>query len=151
MFDFTNDEAKGNFEVLPKGDYLVACTEAEVKTTKDGSGTFIKAQFTVKAGPYEARKIFQNFNLTNRNEKAVQIGRGQIKGFLLAAGATNFKLDNVTDLCGKIAIAKVDIEESTQYGDKNKITSFKPVSRENATVHSSMNSSSKEKTANPFA
>ena len=142
--DFSNDKTVGTYEVLPNGEYTVACTDAIVKTTKTGNGSYINAEFTIREGNHEGRKLFQNFTLTNPNETAVNIGRGQIKSFLIASGATSFTLKSVSDLCGKTAIAKVAIEKSEEYGDRNKITSFRAASNAPKT-------NSAAKSANPFA
>ena len=144
--DFTNDQATtGTYEPLPKGEYNVSCIEAEVKSTKDNTGSYISTVFRINEGSHEGRKLFQNFTLTNKNDKAVQIGRGQLKSFMAAAKAKSFNLSSITDLCGMQAIAKVDIEKSDQYGDRNKITSFK----ENSTAAVSSVKSTTAK-ANPF-
>lgn len=142
--DFTADkQTNSNFEPIPQGMYLVACTNAETKTTKAGNGTYINAEFTVKAGEYEGRKVFQTFTLSNQNQQAVDIGRGQIKALLIASGATDFRLKSVNDLCGKVVTAKVGIETSEQYGARNKITSFSAATK----IHDSTKAA---KSANPF-
>lgn len=142
--NFTTDKATGGtYEPLPIGQYIVAITNAEVKATKDGNGSYINAEFTVKSGEHEGRKLFQNFTLSNQNQQAVDIGRGQIKALLIASGATDFRLKSVNDLCGKVVTAKVGIETSEQYGSRNKITSFSAATK----IHDSTKAA---KSANPF-
>jgi len=141
--DLTNVKTNSSFEPIPSGVYTVACTKAEVKATKAGTGTYINAEFTVKSGEYEGRKLFHTLTVTNPNPKAVDIGLAQIKDILIASGATNFKLQSVNDLCGKVVNAKVTIEESEEYGSRNKITSFSAATK----IHDSTKAA---KSANPF-
>lgn len=152
--NFEKDEATSTtYQPLEAGEYLVACVEAEMKQTKDGNGAYIACQFQIQEGKHEGRKVFQNFTIANQSEKATQIGRGQIKSFLIASGAKTFNLATPSDMCGKVCIAKVAIEKSEQYGDKNKITSFKATTTTtvNQSVPSSSMTSTPTKKANPFA
>jgi hypothetical protein len=125
MWDLSEVVLDKGFELLPAGDYLVSCESAELKSTKDGSGEFLNAKFSVVSGEFVNRKVFQMFNLVNKNTQAVEIGRKQLKGFLVAAGATSFQLTSADALCGMKAIAVVKIKTDAQYGDKNIISYFK--------------------------
>ena len=128
-----------SFEPIPEGDYLVACTNASVKDTKDGSGEYINCEFTVCGSQFDGRKIFQMFNIKNKNVQAVEIGLSQLKGFMLAAGCVDMVLTDVSLLEGRKANAKVKIKLDSQYGDKNTISYFKPASKE-AVASASVNS-----------
>jgi Protein of unknown function (DUF669) len=129
MLDLTNVATDSGFDTLPPGQYSVQVEKAEMKTTKAGNGEYINCQFTILDGAGVGRKIFHTFNTKNPNEKAVQIGLGQLKSFMTCAGKKDpNSLKSVEDLLGLSALATVKIEKSEDYGDKNKITSFKPLS-----------------------
>lgn len=113
-----------SFEPLPEGKYVVQAETAETKTTKDGTGEYIKVKFKVVEN---GRVLFHNFNTKNKNEMATQIGLEQLKSFMSAAAKANTEvtsLNNVTDLEGMVAKAYVKIRDSDQYGDQNVITYF---------------------------
>lgn len=124
MFDFTKDEAQSGFKPLPEGKYLLLSETAEVKETKSGNGKYIKIRFKVSDGEGKGRTLFHNFNVEHENKKAQDIGRSQIKGFMVAAGFKDFSLSDVNDLCGYKVEAKVKVEKNEEYGDQNRITSF---------------------------
>lgn len=119
------------FDVVPAGKYVVRCNKAEVVDTKKGDGRYIKCQFKIDDGEYEGKAIFHNFNIENPNDKAVQIGLGQLKSFLKSSGYHNpEELSSVSDLEGLKAMANVKIRSSEQYGDSNDISSFSKIKQE---------------------
>lgn len=117
------DPSDRDFEVMPKGEYTLKGVEAEDKETKNGDGTYIAATFEVVKGEYAGRKIWQNFNVTNPNEKAEKIGREQITGWARACGKPNAQ--DTDELLERPFQCKLGIEKGTGgYSDKNKIDSF---------------------------
>lgn len=128
-------EAQSNdFDVLPAGEYEVQCLEAGVRPTKDGTGKYINAQFSVvNHDRFNNRRIFNIFNVQNKSEKATQIGMSQLKSFFMASGIlpatleTKKTYEEVASLMnGLKCLVKLKIESNSQYGDKNRVTSFKP-------------------------
>lgn len=87
-FDATQHEATsgGNFEPLPKGDYLAAVSASEWKTTNDGEGRYLSLTFEVLEGDYRGRLFWLNLNLKNKNPKAVQIANNDLAAICLAVG-----------------------------------------------------------------
>lgn len=75
-------------DLLPAGDYAIQCVSVELKTTKDGYGKFIAAQFEVLTGDRKGKRIFQNFNIKNNNQQAVDIALRSIKQWVRACGGT---------------------------------------------------------------
>jgi hypothetical protein len=135
FLDFSNATVStGNFEPVPEGVYVVRCDSAEMRDTKDGTGKFIKAKFKITGGQHANRVVFKNFNVVNKSPKAQEIGRGEVKALLLAAGKRSFALDSVTDLCGLTVAAKVGLEKG--YNDKieNSIKGFMSIDNNTTTV-----------------
>ena len=111
-----------NYDPLPKGDYMLSCTEAVEKTTKSG-GTMIAATFEVLGGKYSGRKIWSNFNIHNSSEIAQKIGREQVAAWAKAVGKPN--ATSFDELIEKPCKAAVGIEKGTGgYSDKNRIEGF---------------------------
>lgn len=115
---------RGDFEIMPKGEYTLKATEAELKDTSKGDGQYLAVTFeVVKPSNYTGRKVWQNFNVSNPNEKAEKIGREQIAGWARAAGKPNAR--DSDELIERNFPCKLDIEKgSGGYSDRNKIASF---------------------------
>ena len=120
----TEYSERGEFEIIPKGtEVTLKATEAEEKKTSAGTGSYIAVEFEITKGEYVGRKVWQNFNVNNPNDKAQKIGREQIAGWARACGKPNAK--DTDDLLERPFNAKLGIEKGTGgYSDKNKIDSF---------------------------
>ena len=140
---FINDFAQvkaddGGYSPIPAGEYVFQITGAELKQTKDGSGQYIKGEFTVIAPSYQGRKVFQNFNIYNRNSEAERIGRSQLKALAIAVGLDTLR--NTDELIGRTVAARVSIEKdkSGRYDDQNRLSKYKPAEAAAAPVASPM-------------
>jgi len=112
-------------KTLPEGKYNVACTQAEVKDTKSGTGQYISAELTITDGEYKSRKIFQSFNIKNDNPKATEIGLQQLKSFLTKAKHPNPNaLGSMEELSGLKCGVAVKIKSDEQWGDKAVVSYF---------------------------
>ena len=123
--DLTNVEASTGFEVLPNGTYSVQVEAAELCSTKDEKGAYIKTTLVVVGESYKNRKLFHNFNIKNANEQAVQIGLSEIKALIVASGATTTKISSPDQLIGLECDVKLKIVKEDGYEDKNRIVAFK--------------------------
>jgi len=109
MSDWLNtetDESTTGFSPLPAGKYQVLIEKLEVRQTKAktegraATGELIAATFSVLTDGFAGRKVFENYNIVNDNEKASKIGRGQFAEMAKAAGVT-LKLTEPLDLNGQ--------------------------------------------------
>lgn len=115
----------GNFAPIPVGDYTLQVNATELKQTRDGSGQFIKVEFSVVAPSHQGRKLFTNFNIYNRNPEAERIGRSQFKAFNDACGIP--PVQDTDELCGHVVLAHVTIEKDKtgRYDDQNRLSKFR--------------------------
>ena len=124
-FDWDNNDydTPTDFAIIPEGtEVKLKCTEAEDKETSSG-GEMVAATFVIVEGEHKGRKIWQNFNMVNKSEKAQNFGRRMIAGWARACGKPNAK--NTDELLEKPFWAKLGIEKGTgQYKDKNTIASY---------------------------
>lgn len=128
MLDLSNVKAT-NFEIIPEGKYLAACTDAVLKSNKAGTGEYIQATLTIQNGPQEGRKVFTNFNIANSNAKAVEIGQQQLKSFL---ENSNYKGDFKFGSPNEVPVAmhglavgiKTKIKQDQTYGDKAEVSYY---------------------------
>lgn len=124
MFDLSNIKTNAN-ETLPEGKYVVNVTNSEIKDTQNGNGKYIKVELTISSGEHKGRKLWQNFNVQNKNDKAVSIGLSQLKSMLVAANfPTPDKLNSIADLNGLTVGIKTKIKKDEQYGDKAEVHYF---------------------------
>lgn len=72
------------FEPITPGWYPAEIEKAEVKTTNAGDGKYLKLQFLILGDKYANRKAFTNINLSNPNEKAVEIGMRELASLAIA-------------------------------------------------------------------
>lgn len=120
--DLTGAQEQG--VALPDGTYTVIVDEAEVKTTSNGIGQYIKVKFRVTDGPHSGRPIWEQFNIKNQNAQAVQIGLGQLKGFMRAFGYPNpNRLESTAELLGLKGTVKTK-QKTDDYGTKAEIKGY---------------------------
>ena len=128
---FVNDFSQirpddGSYSPIPAGDYTVVIDGAELKDTKDGSGQYVKVAFSIIGPAYQGRKIWQNYNIFNRNADAEQIGRAQLKSLTVALGLDNLR--DTDELIGHRALVHVSIQadKTGKYGDQNRLSKYRP-------------------------
>lgn len=135
------------FEPVPAGWYNARITEAEVKSTKAGTGSYIKVRYDITGPTHQGRVIYGNINLSNPNQQAEQIGIQQLGSLARAIG-----LEVISDsdqLINRDVQIKLSIKKDTsgQYNDSNDVKGFKAI---DGTMPSMLTSSAPTgKTATP--
>lgn len=114
-----------SFDVLPAGEYVMAIVESEKRQANSGNGEYVALTLEVLEGEYSGRRLWENLNLWNRNETAVQIARGTLsaicKAVSVPAPRDTAELHDMPMIC-KVAVGKrKDTGE-----DENRIKSYKP-------------------------
>lgn len=124
----------GNFDPIPAGWYQVEIKGAELKNTKDGTGSYIAIRYDVTGADYNGRVIWGNLNIRNKSEKAEEIGRQQLGELMRATGLA--KVSDTDQLIGNALMVKVAIRESEQYGAQNEVKGFKAIAGSQAPMPS---------------
>lgn len=134
LFDIDFDAVKveKTFEAIPVGTYNVISDDAELKETKDGTGSYVLIKFKIITGDQEGRLLFANFNIVNKNAKATEIGVQQLKQFMECSGIKTAKIKSPTELVGYKAQAVVK-HKTDSYGTKAVISYYKPISKDSLT------------------
>ena len=124
-FDANSVEVeKKTYGTLPKGEYDVNITNSTVKTTRAGDGEYLSVEFTL-TGEYEGRKVWQNYNLRNKNEKTVEIAKQQLKSLCDAIGVT--QLHSEDDLLGHdLCVYVIEKDERNEVRGYKESASAKP-------------------------
>ena len=113
-----------NFEPLPAGWYTVQITGAEVKTTRSGTGQYIKPEFTVVGDNHQGRKVWGIINIVNDNQKAEEIGRSELKRLMSAVGIE--VVSDTDELVGHTLQVKRKIRAATDdYEASNDVAGYK--------------------------
>jgi len=116
-FDNNSVEAATGFDPIPAGWYDVMVENAEVTTTKQGNGQYLKVEMVVVGNNYANRKLFDNITLSNPSQLAVTIGQQSLAAIGLACG-----LQTITDsaeLLGKTVSARTKVTPAVYKKDTN--------------------------------
>ena len=124
--DLKNAEVTSDVGTLPPGKYLAQVEDATSVATKANDGRYIKLKFRILSGQFAKWCVFHNLNFENKNPKAVEIARSQMKQFLTSAGIPLDKQEvkNVDQLLGLTVVIKTAIETSPGYSDKSVVKGF---------------------------
>lgn len=66
------------YKPLPAGEYVAMIVESSLENTKAGTGQYLKMKFQIVDGEHKGRAIFDNLNINNPNQKAIEIARGRL-------------------------------------------------------------------------
>lgn len=115
-FDATqHDTEQRDYEELPNGIYRFEIEASDVTETSTGSGTILKTTMNVTAPEdFKGRKLFNNYNLENKNPKAQEIGQRQFASLCRAIGES--EVEDSEDLHFREFTAKVALGKPSKDG-----------------------------------
>lgn len=118
-------EGRCEFDPLPAGWYSAQITDADLKTTKSGTGKYISVRYDITGPTHQGRCVFGNINIKNDNIKAEEIGRQQLGDIMRASGLT--QVTDTDQLLGANLQIKLAVK-TDDYGTKNEVRGFKALS-----------------------
>jgi hypothetical protein len=118
-------KSERDFSPLPDGWYAVTISEADVKTTKAGTGNYIKLRLDVTGPTHQGRVVYTNFNIRNPNPKAEEIGNQQLGELMRAVSMP--RLEDTDQLIGCSLSVKLVTKSSAEYGDQNEVKAYKSI------------------------
>ena len=125
-FDANDLPQSSTYEPLPAGWYTATIADAELKTTKDGSGQYIKVRYDITGPTHQGRVAFGNINIRNASAKAEEIGRQQLGELMRAIGLA--RITDTDQLIGGVLQIKLDVRAATeQYAAQNEVKGFKAI------------------------
>ena len=107
-FNADNVEPARSREPVPAGDYMAMVMDANVNTTKAGTGKYLKLQFEIMGGKFAGRWIWTNINTQNPNSQAVEIGHAELSALCRAVGIA--ELTDTTQFIGKTLLLGVQVD-----------------------------------------
>lgn len=130
-----NEVEKSSFAPLPPGVYAAKVTKTDVAKTKDGTGKYLKAEFSLLGGKgIKGRKVFEMFNFVNKNEEAVRIGLGKFKTLCEVVGKDPDQMTDSSELIGSMVTLKLKVDGARDgYEAQNRIQDFKEFDEDLAT------------------
>lgn len=127
---YSEDDKPQEFAPIAAGNYVAAIIESDMKTTSAGTGEYLKLTWEIIEGPMKGRKLFENLNLQNPNQQAVEIARGSFAAIRKATGVIAPK-DSV-DLHNIIVVIKVGVEKRKDTGNlQNRIKGYSSIKENN--------------------
>lgn len=128
------DEVKEveGFAPLPAGEYVAISETASVEQNRNQDGIVIKVSFQIVDGEFKGRKVYANFNWSNPNEMAQNIGRSEFKKFCAAIGVGSFP-DETAELIERPLRLQLGIRNNKLTGEPQQaIKKFIPYAQEEA-------------------
>lgn len=123
-WDMNDTEEDSGFAPLPKGTYLCTIDEVKFGLSKSSGNPTWYLTYNIAEGEFaeKNRKLFDIISLKPEQ-------RGRVKQFLNRvapelASASNFNPKKVAEeglLVGKMLRAKIDVEISEEYGNRNRV------------------------------
>lgn len=119
-FDATTVPPAEAFELLPAGRYLAMIVESDIAPTKKNDGQIAKFTWQIVEGEHEGRKLWQNLNIDNPNEKASAIAKRELSAICHAVG--KLQVSDTNDLHDIPVVVVVKVTPAKDgYEAKNEI------------------------------
>ena len=122
-FNAANVEQEQEFTLIPAGEYTAAIDSSEMKSTVSGTGQYLSLKVQIIDGVHKGRTLFDNLNLVNPSEKAVQISQARLSSICHAIDTLN--ISDSSELHNQPLKIKVGIEKRKDTGeDSNRIKKY---------------------------
>ena len=124
-FDSSQHDDFGSYEAVPAGEYIAQIISSERRDTKAKDGWMIVFVWKVLAGEHQGAEIYDNCNLGNKSQKAVDVANKQLSSICRAVGRV--VIQDTEEVHGKPCRITVTVKENPEYGKQNRIKSYQPV------------------------
>jgi len=113
------DAEEMSFDPVPIGKYAVVIEESDYLDAKSGNGRYLKLVYQIIDGEYKGKKLFNNLNLENNNQQAVQIARRSLNAICQAVDVQD--IEDSAELHNIPLMVEVGIKNNADYGPQNVI------------------------------
>lgn len=112
-------DTQEGFDVIPAGEYVAIIEDSDMVETKNKDGRMLKLTYQIIDGPFKGNKLFNQLNLENKSQQAVQIARKSLNAIGVAVGVAEIK--DSSQLHNKPLKIEVVVKDSPEYGKQNQI------------------------------
>jgi hypothetical protein len=109
---------------IPAGKYKCVITGSGEQPTKAMTGTMLKLQMQVIEGPHQGQMVFDQLNVNNPSQTAMEIAQRTLSAICRATGV--MMPQDSSDLHNKPLLVTVRVETSKDYGAQNKVSGYEP-------------------------
>jgi len=139
-------DVESSFALIADGWYTGNISKAEIKQTKDGTGSYLNLAYIIDGPTMAGRIVFGMVTITNQKPEAESAGEAQLTKIRAALGIK--KLTDTDQLIGKRMAFKVSTKEAKgEYDASNTVKDWKAV--EGSQVPSSFSTLSKAPVMTP--
>lgn len=85
-FDASTVEPQRTFEPIPAGKYTAVISASEERQTRAGTGSYLSLTLQIVDGEHKGRRLFENLNIKNPNQAAVEIANKTLSSICRAVG-----------------------------------------------------------------
>ena len=127
QFNAEEHEPFDGFETIPADDYTASIITSEIKTSKNGKGSYLELVWEVLDGEWKGRRVWQRIMITHSSEKCVAMGQRKLSSVCHALGV--MKLNDSSELHGIPTTIRVSVKEESGYEPTNEIGRFPDAKR----------------------
>jgi hypothetical protein len=109
---------------IPAGKYKCVITGSGEQPTKAMTGTMLKLQMQVIEGPHQGQMVFDQLNVNNPSQTAMEIAQRTLSAICRAPGV--MMPQDSSDLHNKPLLVTVTVETTKDYGTRNKVAGYEP-------------------------
>lgn len=103
-------------EKMPAGWYKAVINAAAIEETAAKNGIYLKLEFKIIDGPFNGRKVYNNFNLKNPNQQTVEIAMKQLATLCGCINKWN-RISNTDELLNIPLQIKLSDKGDSEYND----------------------------------
>ena len=86
--EFNENDHHDEYQPVPEGNYRARIIDSEDKKTKKGDGEYLKLKLEILDGVHKGRHVFDNLNLKNPNQQAMNIAKATLGNIMRAVKVT---------------------------------------------------------------
>ena len=109
---------------IPAGKYKCVITASGEQPTRAMTGTMLKLQMQVIEGPHQGQMVFDQLNVNNPSQTAMEIAQRTLSAICRATGV--MMPQDSSDLHNKPLLVTVTVETTKDYGTRNKVAGYEP-------------------------
>ena len=118
-------ESENSYDPIPEGWYEAVINKAELKKTKDGTGTYINVRYDIVGPTHQGRVVFSIITVKNKSAIAQNIGLQNLKQLMRAIGIK--RVDDTDQLIGGRLSIKVVVRTQEGYEPSNDVRGYKAI------------------------